>query len=86
MTLYITKKQLADALGETAIALTMAMPELVKAINQNNPAIAAQQVTNLAKVTELSESPYASMFMTAMLGAIENWENPAVSGTSPERH
>ena len=82
----ITKKQLAEALAETALALTLAMPDLVKSINQNDPAIALKKTALLAKTAELSNSVWANLFMQAMCNAIEKWDDPSVFNVPGEMH
>lgn len=77
MSLYITKKQLSDALTESAMALSLALPELIRAVNQDDPLIAIKKLGELKMVTEKQNSFFANRFIGAMLAAFS--ENTAIT-------
>lgn len=78
MSVVITKKQFSDALAETAMALTMAMPEIVRAIAHGDKEIAIRKLALMEQVTDQSNSPWANLFIHAMLAAVEQWDDPAL--------
>lgn len=74
MSEYITRAELEDAIKDAAVALALALPDLVLAINEEAPIIALHKIHEIGESTETTDTLVRIMLSAMYRTVYKSWE------------